>query len=325
MAAQSKGPSGGRSAPQGAGGARDNPLAALSDALAGAVERAGRSVVAIHARPRIPSSGVLWRAGVVVAAHHTVRRDDDITVTLEGGRTVPAQLAGRDPSTDLAVLTIEEASGTPADLGDSDALRVGHMVLAVGRPGEAVTASLGTVSATGGAWRTWGGGAIDRMLRLDLAIYDGFSGGALADAEGRVVGLNTSGLVRGGAVALPVSTVSRVVEQLLAKGRIARGYVGLGMQPVRVPPPLARQLALDTDAGVIVLGVEAGGPGDRAGVLVGDVLVALDGTPVRDTSDVLAVLGPDTVGRAVPARVIRGGALADLTITVAERPRGGGR
>jgi S1-C subfamily serine protease len=325
MAAQSRGPSAGRPEYQGAEGTRDNPLAALSDALAEAVERAGRAVVAIHGRPRIPSSGVLWRPGVVVAAHHTVRRDDDVTVTLDGGRTVPAQLAGRDPSTDLAVLTLEDRDAAPADLGDSDALRVGHMVLAVGRPGEAVTASLGAVSATGGAWRTWGGGAIDRMLRLDLAIYDGFSGGALADVGGRVVGLNTSGLVRGGAVALPVSTVSRVVEQLLAKGRIARGYLGLGMQPVRIPAALARQLGLDTDAGVIVLGVEADGPGDRAGVLVGDVLVALDGTPVHDTSDVLAALGPDTVGRAVPVRVIRGGAVQDLTITVAERPRGGGR
>lgn len=338
MAAQSRGPSSGRSeirsgaeaggqsaAGQSAPGARENPLVALSDGLAGAVERAGRSVVAIHARPRIPASGVLWRPGVVVAAHHTVRRDDDITVTLDGGRTVPAQLAGRDPSTDLAVLTLEGADTPPADLGDSGALRVGHMVLAVGRPGEAVTASLGSVSATGGAWRTWGGGSIDRMLRLDLGVYDGFSGGALADVEGRVVGLNTSGLVRGGAVAIPVSTVSRVVDQLLAKGRIARGYVGLGMQPVRVPAALARQLGLDADAGVIVLSVEPNGPGDRAGVLVGDVLVALDGTPVHDTSDVLAALGPDTVGRAVPARVIRGGVITELAITVAERPRGGGR
>jgi S1-C subfamily serine protease len=306
----------------------EGPLVALSDALAAAVERAGRSVVAIHARPRIPSSGVLWRPGVVVAAHHTIKRDEEITVTLDGGRTVPAQLAGRDPSTDLAVLTLQNDEGAiagaaPAHLGDSSALRVGHLVVAVGRPGDDVTASLGAVSATGGPWRTWGGGAVDRMLRLDLAIYDGFSGGALADVEGRVVGLNTSGLLRGGAVALPVSTVSRVAEQLLAKGRIARGYLGLGMQPVRLPESLARKLDLDGDVGAIVLSVEPEGPGDRAGVLVGDVLVALDGRAVRDTSDVLAALGPDTVGKPLAARVVRAGALRDLTLAVGERPRGG--
>ncbi|HWJ22794.1 MAG TPA: trypsin-like peptidase domain-containing protein [Gemmatimonadaceae bacterium] len=302
----------------------DSPLAALSDALAAAVEDAGRATVAIHARQRIPSSGVVWRPGVVVAAHHTIRREDGITVTLDGGRrALPAQLAGRDPSTDLAVLTVAGADAA-ASLGDSDTLRVGHLVLAVGRPGDDVTATLGTVSATGGPWRTWAGGAVDRMLRLDLAIYDGFSGGPLVDAGGRVVGVNTSGLVRGGAVALPVATVSRVVEQILATGRVARGYLGLGMQPVRFPEALARSLGLDGDVGVIVLSVEPGGPGDAGGVLVGDVLVSLGGAAARDTSDVLAALGPDTVGKPLAARVVRAGALRDLTLTVGERPRAGG-
>lgn len=302
------------------------PLVALSNALAEAAERVGRSVVAIHARPRIPSSGVLWRPGVVVSAHHTVKRDEEIAVSLEGGRTVAAQLVGRDPSTDLAVLSLADDGGaTPATLADSETLRVGHMALAVGRPGERITASLGAVSAVGGAWRTWGGGAVDRFIRLDIAIYDGFSGGALADVEGRVAGINSSGLVRGGAVALPVSTVNRVVDQLLSKGRIARGYIGLGMQPVRLPEALARRLSLDGDGGAIVLEVQSGGPGDAAGVLVGDVLVTLDGTAVHDTSDVLAVLGTDTVGRTLSARLVRAGELVELPIAVAERPRAGGR
>ena len=302
------------------------PLVALSNALAEAVERVGRSVVAIHARPRIPSSGVLWRAGVVVATHHTVKRDEEIGVTLEGGRTVAAQLVGRDPTTDLAVLSLaDDAGATAATLADSEALRVGQLALAVGRPGERITASFGGVSALGGAWRTWGGGAVDRFIQLDLAVYDGFSGGALADVEGRVAGINSSGLVRGGAVALPVSTVNRVVDQLLSKGRIARGYVGLGMQPVRLPEALARRLSLEGGGGAIVLEVQPGGPGDAAGVLVGDVLVTLDGTAVHDTSDVLAILGTDTVGRTLVARVVRAGEPVELRITVAERPRAGGR
>ena len=304
----------------------ESPLVALSDALAASVERAGRSVVAIHARPRIPSSGVLWRPGVVVAAHHTIRRDEEITVTLDGARSVPAQLVGRDPSTDLAVLSVQrdDGQGTPATIADSDALRVGHLVLAVGRPGEAVTASFGAVSAAGGPWRTAWGGAIDRFLRLDLAIYDGFSGAAVVDVEGRVAGLASSGLVRGGAVALPVSTVNRVVDQLLASGRVPRGYLGLGMQPVRLPDALVSRLGLAGDGGAIVLMVEPGSPADRAGVLLGDVLVSLGGEPVRDTGDVLAALGTDTVGRELPARVVRGGEITELTVAVAERPRGGG-
>ena len=302
--------------------AAERPLVALSNALADAAERVGRSVVAVHARSRIPSSGVVWRPGVVVAAHHTVKRDEEIGVTLDGGRTVAAQIVGRDPTTDIVVLSLAaDAGAAAASLADSEALRVGHMVLAVGRPGDEITASLGAVSAAGGPWRTWGGGAVDRFLRLDLAIYDGFSGGALADMEGRVAGINSSGLVRGGAVALPVSTVNRVVDQLLAQGRIARGYIGLGMQPVRLPEALARRLSLDADGGSIVLGVQPGGPGDAAGVLVGDVLVTLDGTPVHDTSDVLAVLGTDTVGRTLTARLVRGGELVELRIAVAERPR----
>ena len=162
------------------------PLAALSDDLAAAVDTVGRSVVAIHARRRIPASGVVWQPGVIVAAHHTIQRDDDITITLHDGTTTTATLAGRDPSTDLAVLRLADGSGAPAAAAADGAPRVGQLVLALGRPGTTVTASLGIVSAVGGEWRTWQGGAIDRFIRLDLSVYDGFSGGPLVDAGGRV-------------------------------------------------------------------------------------------------------------------------------------------
>ena len=184
-------------------------LAAFSSELADAVERAGRSVVAIHARRRIPSSGVMWRPGVVVSSHHTVRRDEDVRVTLPDGSSVQADLAGRDPGTDIAVLRLRGGGeAEPAERGDTAELRVGHLVLAVGRPGEGgVTASLGVVSATGGEWRTWSGGRMDRLVRLDLAVRDGFSGGPLVDASGHVVGLNTWALARGGSLVIPVSAV----------------------------------------------------------------------------------------------------------------------
>ena len=178
-------------------------LESLSNDLAGAVERAGQSVVAIHARRRIPATGIHWRPGIIVAAHHTIQRDDDITISLADGSTVPATLVGRDPTTDIAVLKADQAKVPVASFAEDSGVRVGALVLALGRPGNAVTASLGVISTVGGEWRTWHGGTIDRFVRLDVSIYDGFSGGPLIDAGGRVLGLNTSGLSRGAAVAIP--------------------------------------------------------------------------------------------------------------------------
>jgi S1-C subfamily serine protease len=295
-------------------------LEALSNGLADAAERAGRSVVAVHARRRIPASGVLWRPGVVVATSHTIRRDDDITVALDGGRTVRATLAGRDQGTDLAVLRLEGSPDAPvATFGDAGAIRVGQLALALGRPGDAVTASLGVVSAVGDEWRTWHGGTIDRFVRLDVSIYDGFSGGPLVSASGETLGINTSALARAMAVTIPASTVTRVAEQLLEGGRVRRGYVGLGMQPVRLPEGLVRTQRLPGEVGLMIVTVEPGGPGDRAGVLLGDVLVALDGTPVADPSEVLALLGADRVGRELSARLVRAGQPAEARIVVGER------
>jgi len=298
-------------------------LTALSDDLAAAVEYAGRSVVAIHARRRIPSSGVCWRPGAIVAASHTIAREEDISVTLAGGATIAATLAGRDDSTDLALLRVEAPSGAlpPAERGDPASLRVGHLVLAVGRPGESVTASLGVVSAVGGEWRTWHGGRIDRFVRLDVGIYDGFSGGALVEAGGRLLGVTTSGLARATAIAIPAATVDRVADQLLSGGGMARGYLGLASQPVRLPEALRGSLELGPEIGLVVVNVEPGGPADRAGVLLGDIIVGLDGTPVGDPADVLAALGPERVRRPLELRVLRAGRPATVTITVGERPR----
>ena len=301
-------------------------LVAFSNDLAGAVERAGRAVVAVHARRRIPASGVHWRPGVVVATNHTIRRDEDITVTLGDGSTVPVTLAGRDPGTDLAVLRLGDAgSNAPtATAADASALAVGQVVLAVGRPGESVTASLGIVSALGGEWRTWQGGRIDRLVRLDLAIYDGFSGGPLVDAAGRVLGINTSGLARGAPVTIPAATVDRVTDQLLEKGHVTRGYLGVGMQPVRLPAALRQQLAVAGESALLVVSLEPEGPADKAGVLLGDILVALDGTAVSEPGDVLALLGPERVGARVTAQIVRGGQRVELPVTVGERrPREG--
>jgi S1-C subfamily serine protease len=291
-------------------------LLSLSNDLAAAVERAAPAVVAVHAR-RLPSTGIHWRPGIVVTAEHTVRTAEDITVTMTDGRSLPAVLAGRDPGTDLAVLRVADAGSVVATLGDDTALKVGHMVLALGY---GPRASWGVISALGPRWRSWRGGDIDRLVRLDLVLYPGFSGGPLVDAAGRVVGLNTSGLARETRLALPVTMVTRVADELLQKGHVSRGYLGLGMQPVRLPEPLRAQLGLG-DGALIVVMVEPSGPAARAGVLLGDVLVALDGEPVGDLDDVQARLGSDRVGAEISAVVLRGGVRTELRITVGEQPR----
>jgi S1-C subfamily serine protease len=301
-------------------------LLALSNDLADAVARAGQAVVAVNARPRIPSSGVHWRQGVIVTAEHTVQRDEEITLTLpdgQTGQTVKTELVGRDSSTDLAVLKLSGANGANlpvAEIGDATDLKIGHLALAVGRPGErGLSASLGVVSALSGSWRTWGGSRIDQFIRLDLALYPGFSGGALVDARGRVAGIITSG-PRNSVLAIPTATVNRVVEQLLARGRITRGFLGLGMQPVRLPDALKQSLKLEGHGGVIVVDVKPGGPADRAGALIGDVLVELDGRAISEPGDVQAALDPEQVGKTVKSKFVRAGARIELSIVVGERP-----
>lgn len=296
-------------------------LAALSGEMAAAVARAGASVVAIHARRRIPASGVLWRAGVVVATNHTVQRDDDISVTLPDGTSASAELAGRDPGTDLAVLRLE-SGGTPvAARGDASALGVGNLVLALGRPWtREVTAALGIVSAVGGEWRTWAGGSIDRLIRLDLTVHDGFSGGPLVDASGGVLGIDTSALARGAPVTIPTTTVDRVVDQLLAGGSVRRGYLGVGMQAVRIPPALRQAAGVEQDTGLMVVLVEPGSPAESGGILLGDVLLSLDGEAVSDPAELQALLSHERVGKEVPVRLIRGGQATELHVTLGERP-----
>jgi S1-C subfamily serine protease len=292
-------------------------LVELSNDLAGAVARAGTSVVAVNARQRLSSTGVHWRAGLVVTADHTVRMEDDLTVTLPDGRAVAATLAGRDPSTDIAVLRVDPAAVPAAHTGSAASLSAGHIVLALGY-GPRV--SWGVVSAAGDAWHTWRGGRIDRLLRLDLTLYPGFSGGPLVDMAGDTLGIVTSGLSRHASLAIPSETVDRVLTELASKGRIARAYLGVGMQPVRLPDTLRSALKLDNETGVMILSVQAGSPAASAGVVMGDVLWALDGRPVQDTADVQAMLGPDRVGTTVRASVLRGGQPLELTITVGERP-----
>ncbi|WP_414582438.1 S1C family serine protease [Scytonema sp. PCC 10023] len=298
-----------------------NALVALSNNLADTVEQVGGAVVAVNAGTRISPSGIHWRNGIIVTSDESLQRYDEITVTLSNGSTVPVTVIGHDSSTDVAVFKIENADIPVANIGDAKTLKVGHLVLGLGRSSEGdIRAAMGAVSVVSGAWRSMSGGNIDQFIRPDIRLYPGFAGGPLIDAAGSVVGMNTSGR-RGTALTIPASTVNRVVDQLFAKGRIARGYLGLGMQPVRLPKNLKTSLNLTSAAGVIVVNVEPNGPADNAGVLIGDVLVTFDATPVNDTGDVLALLNSgDRVGKTVKVQLLRAGALVELAIVIGERP-----
>jgi S1-C subfamily serine protease len=222
------------------------------------------------------------------------------------------------------VLKLEVSGLTPPERAPAGSLRAGSLVLAVGRgPETGVNAAMGVISSVSGAWRTWRGGRVDQFIRLDVSLYPGSSGGALADAQGRLLGLATSGLSRTAPLAVPVSTIDRVVSELLAKGHIARGYLGLGLQPVLLPDHLKNSLQVSERGGVIALSVEPGGPAERAGIVLGDVLISFDGKPLRDTDDVQAFLEAEFVGRSVRARGVRGGALVELAVIIGERPRRG--
>ncbi|MBM3460554.1 MAG: serine protease [Armatimonadetes bacterium] len=289
-------------------------FSAFSAGLADAVARAGAAVVAVHGRIRTQSSGLHWRAGLVVTAEHTLRRDDDLGVSLPDGRTVAATLVGRDPGTDLAVLRIDAEGVLLAERHDE--ARVGSLILAVARNAEeGLGASFGVVSAHSGPWRTWRGGDVERFLQPDLTLYPGFSGGPLVDAEGRVLGINTSGLTRRYPVTLPGVTVDRVVDLILARGTAARGYLGLGMQAVQLPEKHGARTA------VMILSVEEGGPADQAGVLLGDVLLSVAGETVSDTDDVQRVMAGISAGTATRLELLRAGEPLGKDVTVGERPR----
>ena len=293
-------------------------LTSYSDALAETVAAAGAGVIRVEARDRLPSSGIIWSSqGVVVTAHHVVERDENITVGLPSGGTVPATLVGRDPSTDLAVLRTEAADlAEPLWAGPED-LRVGHLVLALGRPGQNVRATMGIVGALGKAWRTPAGGSLDRYLQTDLVMYPGFSGGPLVNAEGRFLGLNTSSLLRGVSLTVPVPTLRRVVEAILSHGRVRRGYLGIGAQPTRLPEALAQQLGQET--GLLLVSVETNSAAERGGLFLGDTIVALGGQPVRRLDDLLSGLGGEQIGKETPIRILRGGQLQELKVTPAEQ------
>lgn len=295
-----------------------NALTDFSNGLTAAVEKAGASTILVDARKRYPASGIAYAEDLILTADHVVTREEDIKVTLPDGRSIVATIAGRDPGSDLALLRLAEKALSAAKT--SDAVKVGQLVLALGRPSSSgVQASWGIVTAISGPTRTFRGGMLDEYVQTETTPYPGFSGGPLVNTEGEVLGLNTSGLTRGSSLTIPVKVAWRVAEALAKHGSVRRGYLGVRTQPVDVPDTARQALGREQSHGLLVLWLEEGGPAAQAGLLVGDILVAISGQAVDDADDLFAALSSDTVGKAISIDVLRGGRPETVNVTVGER------
>ncbi len=287
----------------------------LSASLADRLAAAATFTVGIHTGKR-PTSGILWRADVVVASEQMLPEDATTVRVVQGGLTITATLAGRDPSTNVAVLKLESGlAGSPPPA--AEAPRVGNLALLAGAdPQGNVTGRLAMVHALGDAWHSMAGGRIDALIRLHT-ILGIDEGGPVLSVAGGLIGMSTSG-PRRRTIVIPHATIDRVVDPLLRDGRITRGWLGIGLQPVVIPDNFRQ--AAGRDSGLMVIAIAPGGPSEAAGVLPGDIVLDIDGTPPSRRRGLSASLGPDRIGQAVALRVLRAGALQTINVTIAARP-----
>src|SRR6266508_3853486 len=297
----------------------NNVLVELSDALADAAEKAGNATVLVNARRRMPASGIVYASDLILTADHIIEREEGIKVILADGAEVSARLAGRDPGSDLAVLKLERSVEMVAKATKGPA-RLGQIALVLGRPSpNGIEASLGTVSAIGGPIRTGRGGMLEKYIRTDSISYPGFSGGPLVAADGTVLGVNTSGLANGAAVTIPADIAWRIAETLVKHGRIQHGYLGIRSQTVEIPEASQKALKREQGTGLLIVGVENDSPASRGGLMVGDILVAVAGTPVLHHDELFTRLDGDVVGKSMPIDVLRGGQPQTINVMVGER------
>lgn len=291
-------------------------LGALSSQMADAVERVGAALVQVRGRARGPATGIVVAPETVLTADHVLERDEDLSIETPDGRVLPARLVGRDHASDLALLRVADLGMDAATFCERPA-RVGQIVLAVGRPGSSPMASFGIVSAVGGPLRGRRGAVLEQFVQTDAIPYPGFSGGALTDAGGVVVAVLTTGLAGGVALGVPATLARRIATTLGRNGYVKRGFLGISSQPVELPE--GQRAGLSQERGLLVVRVEPGSPAAQGGLLIGDVLTALDNHPLTDTDELQALLTGERVGKAVAVQILRGGMLVTATVTVGQR------
>jgi S1-C subfamily serine protease len=296
-----------------------NPLLALSGQLTQIIDGAAGAVVGIISHGRLAASGFVWQSGVVVSASDALEADDELAVLDGAGNTLPAEFAGRDATTDIVVLRVKGGRLEPLKAPVSPGVRVGHLAVALGRGKEGITASLGMVSVAAGTWQSQRGGAIEALVRLDMRLGSRAEGGLVLDAEGRSLGMVVRGPRRRPLV-IPIATIERIGARLLKEGSIRRGYLGVGLHPVRLDDALAGTHALEERRASMVVSLDPNGPAQAGGVLVGDIIVGLDGSAVPGVRSLYARLTPESVGKSAQLKIVRAGQLATATVTVAARP-----
>jgi len=298
----------------------------LSNELSGAVERAAAGVVAVQARPRINSSGIVWRKNLILTSSEGIRFEEGIKVLFPDGRHADARLRGSDPGTDLALIETDTGGIAPLELGSDQHLKAGQLVLAVGRTaGTGPIASFGIISGVSGEWKSWRSGKLNPFVRLDLSVYPTSSGGAAVDAAGTVIGLVSTGLSRSSILAVTRQTIDRVAQKLLEHGYVGRGYLGISLQPVPLPGNLKEKLKIDQDTAIMLLGIEPNGPAAAAGLILGDVLLEAGGRKLSDPETLAEVLDHAKIGEEVTFRLLRGGVVEEGKVRIGERPRKGRR
>jgi S1-C subfamily serine protease len=299
----------------------ENHLASLSDQLAASVERAASGVVAVHARPYIGMSGIVWRENVVLTSSAGIRSEEHIKVILPDGRIVEGKLRGRDPGTDIALVDADTGGVAPVNVADDSNLKPGQFVLAVGRTANTgPIASLGIVSGVSGEWKSWRGGRLNPFVRLDISAYPTSAGGAAVDANGGVIGFVSTGLSRSSVLAVTHSTIDRVAPTLLEKGYVSRGFLGVALQPVVVPDNLKEKLQIEQNTGIMLVGVEPNGPGATGGLIIGDILLTGNGGALTGPETLADVLFRVAPGEALTFRLLRGGTIQEVTVRTGERP-----
>ena len=289
----------------------------LSQEIEALVEKASKSVVRVDARRGRAGTGIVWDTGLVLTANHVVEQEEDITVVVDD-KSSKATLVGRDPATDVALLKVDGLSAPAMPRAKVDGLKPGQIVLAIGRPGS-LKATFGTISAVSSSWRGWRGSEIEHLIQTNAPLYPGFSGGPLVDVEGRAVGMNSWVFGRGDGRAIAMDVAERVVQSLRTDGRIKRPYLGIGTQ--EVPLPDAVKARVNQESGLLVVAVEPQSPADKAGLMQGDTLLALNGTVTDSLEDLYAGLRKTTVGAAQKVKLVRAGEVKEITVTVGEAAR----
>ena len=295
----------------------------LSNQFAEVAEQSGKFIVAVYGGRRVAGSGIVWRPGIVVTASHMLRRTDDVEITFGGDSRHKATFLGRDPGTDVAVLRLDKHdSAAPEHVSEASTLRLGQLVLAIGRSTSGDLAAVaGIIARLGAPWQTWRGGKIDTLIRPGVTLYPGQSGSALVDSRGRVLGMNTSVLARAATITVPTATIERVISEIVEHGGVFRPYLGLAMQAVSVPTELSSKLKTGQNSALMVMQVEPESPSSEAGITLGDLIVSINSQSVSGIEDVQHTLRKAKRGDSVDLGYVRGGQLASIKVKLADRPR----